>query len=184
MLQDWSGVDQDRAIGYIRECRSWDGAFGLLPGQEGHGGSTYCAVASLVLMNRLEDGLQSRQDLIRWCTSRQVGGMQGRPNKDEDTCYSFWIGATLCLLGHDDLLNHDKLRDFVWLCQTPYGGFAKFVGQKPDVLHSFYSTAYLSLSQRHFKSDDDSSNDIQLKELNCTLGICSERAALFGPLPP
>lgn len=60
------------------------------------GGSTFCAVASLVLMDRL-DSLTERQtkNLRRWCLFRQQSGFQGRPNKPVDTCYSFWVGATL-----------------------------------------------------------------------------------------
>lgn len=34
-------------------CQSYDGAFGLIPGYEGHAGSTYCALASLFTMNKL-----------------------------------------------------------------------------------------------------------------------------------
>ena len=190
MLDDWSGVDCDRAVAYIRACRSWDGAFALLPGQEGHGGSTFCAVASLVLMGRTEHVLDEspnnwRKDLIRWCVHRQVGGMQGRPNKDEDTCYSFWIGGTLRLLGRDDLLEHDRLRAYVMQCQTELGGFSKVVGAHPDVLHAFYSMAYLSFSQIHFVDREVGEPwKLKLKELNCTLGIAKERAALFGNLFP
>jgi geranylgeranyl transferase type-1 subunit beta len=185
ILNDWSGVDVEKAADYIQSCQSWDGAFALLPGQEGHGGSTFCATASLVLMNKLDEVLdqQSRKELIRWCCGRQVAGMQGRPNKAEDTCYSYWIGATMRLLGHDDLLDHQQLRGFVMQCQTKMGGFSKVIGAYPDILHAFYSTAYLSLSQRHF-TDDDEQHGIQLKDLNCTLGICQERAALFRPLFP
>lgn len=207
MLQDWSGVDVDRAVSYIQACRSYDGGFALIPGQEGHGGSTFCAVASLVLMNRLDVLLPSgddnnntptattrrsstadwRKDLIRWCVNRQVCGMQGRPNKDEDTCYSYWIGGTLkLLLAQDDtLLNHTKLRSFVLQCQTPMGGFGKYIGGHPDILHSFYSLAYLSLSQTHDNTCEvgcDSAH--MMKDLNCTLGICNDRAATFGPLFP
>jgi len=191
MLDDWSGVDCDKAVSYIRACRSWDGAFALLPGQEGHGGSTFCAVASLMLMGRMEEVLDSsshhnwRKDLIRWCVHRQVGGMQGRPNKDEDTCYSFWIGGTLRLLGKDALLDHDRLRAYVMECQTKMGGFSKTIGAYPDVLHSFYSLSYLSFSQAHFI--DKQGGDpwkVQIRELNCTLGIAKDRAALFGNLFP
>ena len=32
---------------------------------------------------------------------RQVGGFQGRVNKDPDTCYSFWVGASLKMLGDE-----------------------------------------------------------------------------------
>jgi geranylgeranyl transferase type-1 subunit beta len=35
--------------------------------------------------------------------------MQGRPNKLEDTCYSYWIGATLRLLARDDLLDQEGI---------------------------------------------------------------------------
>ena len=181
MLNDWSGVSIDKAVEYIRQCRSFDGAFALLPGQEGHGGSTFCAVASLVLMQKLDDVLDDewRKDLIQWCVSRQVGGMQGRPNKAEDTCYSYWIGGTLRLLGEDHLLSHQDLRGFVLQCQTKMGGFSKVIGTYPDLLHAYYSLAYLSLSQPYFED-----SDIQLKELNCTLGICRDVAAAFEPIFP
>lgn len=61
------------------------------------GGWTYCAIASLCLMGRLEEALSPRElDRIRrWCIMRQQSGFHGRPNKPVDTCYSFWVGATL-----------------------------------------------------------------------------------------
>ena len=202
LLNDWSGVDVDAATQYIKSCRSWDGAFALLPGQEGHGGSTFCAVASLVLMDKLDDvldgGKEWRKDLVRWCVHRQVGGMQGRPNKDEDTCYSYWIGGTLRLLGEDALLDHDALRKFVAKCESKRtGGFSKIVGAYPDLLHSYYSLCYLSNSQRYCGGEEKEGgggtgggaggggfDELNLKELNTTLGICMERAMLFEPVHP
>ena len=175
MLKDWSGVNVPAAVNYIQSCRSFDGAMGLLPGQEGHGGSTFCAVASLVLMHQLDNVLQHDNwynELIHWCVHRQVRGMQGRPNKDEDTCYSYWIGGTLQLLGMDHLLDHDQLRSFVFQCQTKMGGFSKVMGVYPDLLHAYYSLAYLSLSQQHLDS-------LHLRDVNCTLGIGNETAQSF-----
>ena len=183
MLQDWSGVDVARACAYIRNCRSWDGAFGLIPGQEGHGGSTFTAVASMVLMNQLDHIMDEewRSELIYWCIHRQVGGMQGRPNKAEDTCYSYWIGGTLRLLQADNLLNHEKLVSFVLQCQTPMGGFSKIKNAYPDVLHAYYSLAYLSLSQGASGYHDES---FSIKKLNCTLGIGDATAKVFEPNLP
>jgi prenyltransferase beta subunit len=77
----------------------------------------------------------------------------------------------------DGLLQHDKLRDFVFQCQTRMGGFSKMVGAFPDLLHAYYSLAYLSLSQRHL-------DDLGLKEFNCTLGISMDTAKQFEPLHP
>lgn len=61
------------------------------------GGWTYCAIASLCLMGRLEETLSRREldGIRRWCIMRQQSGFHGRPNKPVDTCYSFWVGATL-----------------------------------------------------------------------------------------
>lgn len=61
------------------------------------GGWTYCAIAALCLMGRLDEALSQRElDRIRrWCMMRQQSGFHGRPNKPVDTCYSFWVGATL-----------------------------------------------------------------------------------------
>lgn len=305
LLNDWSAINVDLAVEYITNCKSYDGAIALLPGQEGHGGSTFCAVASLVLMNRLDDVILStnwKHELIRWCISRQqsqptphaflpssssdandnnttiypVAGMQGRPNKVPDTCYSYWIGGTLYLLGYGHLLQQIPLRNFILTCQptmvlkrqeveigidkndeeqeeeeqekegsddleeeeeeqqqqqtkkdkkkkvvktmmtvqhntspmtvmTPqyFGGFAKIPTTVSDVLHSFYSLAWLSLSNKYeeemdmkdtdydeekeFQKSDDIHTKIRRQEqqlrrrhfplhaLNCTLGIRQDR---------
>jgi prenyltransferase beta subunit len=79
-------------------------------------------------------------------TRNNAAGMQGRPNKLEDTCYSYWIGGTLHLLHASHLLDGWALREYVLECQSPYGGFGKVLGAMPDLLHSFYSLAWLSLS--------------------------------------
>lgn len=67
------------------------------------GGSTFCALASLVLMNKLNDCFTPMQieKLKRWCLVRQKNGFQGRPNKPVDTCYSFWVGASLKVFAHE-----------------------------------------------------------------------------------
>ncbi|RKP03691.1 hypothetical protein CXG81DRAFT_23663 [Caulochytrium protostelioides] len=53
LLRDWRGLDVPRLVGRIARCRNpLDGAYGQVPGQESHGGSTFCAVAALVLIRR------------------------------------------------------------------------------------------------------------------------------------
>lgn len=96
ILDDWSAVNRDLATRYLLSCLSYEGAFGQNPGAEAHGGSTFCAVASLSLMGKLECLSESQLDRLRmWCLNRQTTGFNGRVNKPWDTCYSFWIGSTL-----------------------------------------------------------------------------------------
>lgn len=212
-------INIQSAAKYILSCITYEGSLGLTPGREGHGGSTFCGVASLYLMGVLDDVMQSperldwKEDLIRWCVMRQYSlpsenqnvinngydetgseaGMQGRPNKLEDTCYSYWIGGTLYLLGAAHLLDGWALREYVLKCQSPYGGFGKVVGAMPDLLHSFYSMAWLAISDEggcckdvfdddkegtQYKSDlqDQVADSIRhLSRLDCALGISAKR---------
>ncbi|THG98576.1 hypothetical protein EW145_g7401, partial [Phellinidium pouzarii] len=49
MLNDWSGVDVPRALGFVKRCITFEGGFGQTPGNEAQGGPTYCALATLAL---------------------------------------------------------------------------------------------------------------------------------------
>lgn len=143
-----SGIDVERATRYVLESRGFDGGFGLGPGQESHGGSTFTGLAALALMGTLRR-LPQPQRTVRWCVERQVGGFQGRPNKDEDTCYSFWIGGSLALLGAATLLQRAALSAFCLSCQfahPTFGGIAKHPDTRPDLLHTHYALCGLSLA--------------------------------------
>ncbi|KAK4769478.1 hypothetical protein SAY86_027628 [Trapa natans] len=156
MLEDWSGMNKEKAKDYILNCQSYDGGFGLTPSSESHGGATYCAVASLRLMGFIKDDVLHYNErdaiidvplLVDWSLQRQVidGGLQGRPNKPSDTCYAFWIGATLRILGGYKLVHEKSLRRFLLTCESEYGGFSKFPGELPDLYHSYYGLTAFSL---------------------------------------
>lgn len=164
MLNDWSGVNIDKVYEYILSCMTYEGGIALIPGAEAHGGSTYCGTASLALMNKLKDlDKDKRSSLISWCHQRQIGGYQGRTNKDGDTCYAFWVGATLTILdAFDDTDIESTLYFILNQCQFKTGGFAKFPSGSPDILHSFYSLCYISMAKY----------DKRLKRLVPALAIC------------
>ncbi|PVD19709.1 hypothetical protein C0Q70_20200 [Pomacea canaliculata] len=148
ILNDWSGVDTTKAVDYITKSISYEGAIGQGPGTEAHGGPTFCAVASLFLMNKLSSTLSAQQcaRLQRWCIMRQESGFQGRPNKPVDTCYSFWVGATLQLLGILDLTDFLFNRTFILSTQSSItGGLAKWIDNPPDPLHTYLGLCGLSL---------------------------------------
>ncbi|KAK8961980.1 Protein farnesyltransferase subunit beta [Platanthera guangdongensis] len=172
MLNNWTGMDKLCAREYILKCQSYDGGFSLVPGAESHGGATYCAVAALYLMGFVEvDALSKASQpyvidmplLVEWSLQRQSidGGFQGRVNKPSDTCYAFWVGAVLKLLGSYHFCNREALRIFLLSCQSKFGGFKKFPDIiYPDLYHSFYGYAALSLLE-----------ETGLKPLQVELGI-------------
>ncbi|KAF9955939.1 Geranylgeranyl transferase type-1 subunit beta [Mortierella alpina] len=172
ILNDWSGVNQATMLQYIRECQTYENGFSQSPHQEAQGGPSYCAVASLGLlgeealqdqMTMLRDesngedeeaferrkaraGFVDKEGLRRWCLQRQVTGFQGRINKATDTCYSFWVGGALAVMGSMDLVNYSCNRGYLMETQHKmFGGFGKWVGTYPDVLHSYMGIASLAL---------------------------------------
>lgn len=148
ILDDWSGMDTEKAAHYIKRSVTYEGAIGQGPYLEAHGGSTFCGVASLVLMQKLDSMFSAKElkKLRHWCVSRQLSGFQGRPNKPVDTCYSFWVGATLELLGAYRFVNSECNKAFLMDTQQPItGGFSKWPSHSPDALHAYFGVCGLSL---------------------------------------
>ena len=115
------------ALDFILNCQNNDGAFGLRPCEESHSGATYCAIASLSLLKKL-DFLPNKTKLIEFLVNRQVpwnpdrekgcvGGFQGRIGKYPDSCYSFWIGASLKILGYESFINKVSVKAYILNCQ-------------------------------------------------------------------
>jgi geranylgeranyl transferase type-1 subunit beta len=141
----FASIDVDRAVGYILRCRSYDGAFGLRPHGEGHGGSTFVAIASLDLLGKLDSISSTRAATLKWCMLNQGSGFVGRPNKAADSCYSWWVGATLKVLGGYGMTNVEGNRAFISSCESRQGGFAKYADVSAEILHAYFGTAGLAL---------------------------------------
>ncbi|CAJ0915143.1 2361_t:CDS:2, partial [Entrophospora sp. SA101] len=111
ILNDFSGINILKIVDYIKNSQSYDYGIGQGPGFESHGGSTYCAIAALSILDKIDEGLLSKDETIFWLLSRQENnGFQGRANKPEDTCYSFWIGASLKILKAFDFVDYKRNR--------------------------------------------------------------------------
>lgn len=176
MLGDWSGVDVPRAVAYVRSCLTYEGGIALVPGAEAHGGSCYTGVAALVLMGQLDAALGEfgKEALREWCYGRvhEAGGFNGRTNKDTDSCYSFWVGATMSMLGAFDDCDHAPTARFLLdQCQNARagrGGFSKAPELFQDPVHTFYSLCWLSMSG-HLPPGE------KLRTIDVRLATCSDR---------
>jgi geranylgeranyl transferase type-1 subunit beta len=100
--------------------------------------------------------LPEPEKLQHWLLSRQQtlqGGFNGRIEKTEDVCYSFWCGASLKILGIHHLISIPH--DVEWLldCQASIGGISKTPDDHPDVMHSYLALAALSLHAQEGESE-------------------------------
>ncbi|GIL78989.1 hypothetical protein Vretimale_100 [Volvox reticuliferus] len=90
-------------VQYVRACQTYEGGLGGEPGNEAHGGYTFCGIAALMLAGgpSLVQSTLNVPLLLHWLVHRQgsmEGGFNGRTNKLVDGCYSFWQGAVFPLL--------------------------------------------------------------------------------------
>lgn len=138
-----------KAADYILKCRNLDGGFGSVIGAESHAGQVFCCIAALSIARSLDKLSCEDVDLLSWwLAERQVdsGGLNGRPEKQADVCYSWWILSAMSILGTTDWIKRDKLATFILQCQDPDdGGIADRPDDMPDVFHTFFGIAGLSL---------------------------------------
>jgi len=143
-------IDVEKAALFVASCHNFDGGFGCIPGAESHAGQVFCCIGALSIAGYLHllQNDQSADLLSWWLSERQCdsGGLNGRPEKQADVCYSWWILSALAILGRIDWISKTKLRDFILQCQDDVdGGIADRPQDMPDVFHTFFGISGLSL---------------------------------------
>ena len=171
IINRMDAVDLAGAVDFIKRCKNFDGGYGSVPGNESHAGQVFTCVAALKLADAL-DTIDS--DLLCWwyaslnplilyyhsslkhpynvqlfrLAERQTasGGLNGRPEKLQDVCYSWWCLSALSILGKLHWIDQDKLKDFILDCQDEIdGGISDRPEDQVDIYHTFFGIAGLSL---------------------------------------
>uniref|UniRef100_A0A8C0XXD5 Geranylgeranyl transferase type-2 subunit beta n=1 Tax=Cyprinus carpio carpio TaxID=630221 RepID=A0A8C0XXD5_CYPCA len=136
-------INMDKAVGFVLSCMNFDGGFGCRPGSESHAGQIYCCTGFLSITGQLH---QVNADLLGWwLCERQLpsGGLNGRPEKLPDVCYSWWVLASLKIIGRIHWIDKAKLRSFILACQDEEtGGFADRPG---DMVSSLWNLSHTIL---------------------------------------
>ncbi|KAH0788388.1 geranylgeranyl transferase type-1 subunit beta-like protein [Histomonas meleagridis] len=157
-------IDVEKSIEYLLDCQTYEGGFAHQPGDEAHGGATYCAIAALDLWDAL-DRIRDKKMLAYWLSQRQDDGFNGRTHKLTDTCYSFWIGSPLKVLGwYDDIVDKERLIAFIMSnYKEDSGMFRPNLQSDPDIIHTHFSL--LGLSMAGFPG---------MEEIDPALGFCKK----------
>ena len=118
----------------------------MRPGAESHAGQIFTCVATLAIAGRLD--MVNVDKLGKWLSERQIagGGLNGRPEKKEDVCYSWWVLASLEMISRTHWIDGEKLVSFILSCQDlENGGISDRPGDMVDVWHTCFGIAGLSL---------------------------------------
>jgi len=150
-------VDLDAAAGFVLSCQNFDGGFGARPGDETHAGQVFVCVGALDILGKAagaalgQPPLADRLDADRlgwWLCERQTpgGGLNGRPQKLQDVCYTWWVLSSLSMMGKLHWVHRDSLVQFILDCQDPIdGGISDRPDDEVDIFHTFFGVAGLSL---------------------------------------
>jgi len=149
LRQPLGGEARARAAAFVRSCGNFDGGFGATPGGESHAGQIFTALAALRLAQPAQplcaDGGGA---LGAWLAARQLacGGLNGRPEKQPDVCYSWWVLSSLALLRRRHWVEARALAGFILEAQDgEKGGIADRGEDEADVYHTFFGVAGLAL---------------------------------------
>ena len=143
-----STIERVKLREWIGRCRNWDGGYAPAPELESHAAYTFCAIGALCLSGGMGLSDEEVTKTAWWLAERQTphGGFNGRPEKAPDVCYSWWILASLQMLGKAHWVDKDALRMFVLKAQDEEdGGISDRPGFAADVFHTFFGLAALSL---------------------------------------
>ncbi|KAK5107462.1 hypothetical protein LTR62_001260 [Meristemomyces frigidus] len=143
-------IDVKAATAHIKACQNFDGAFGVAPGAESHSGQVFTCCGALAIAGELDShlGEAGKDRLGAWLSERQLpsGGLNGRPEKLVDVCYSWWVVSSLAMIDRLHWIDKQKLTAFILQCQDPEeGGIADRPGDMVDVFHTVFGIAGLSL---------------------------------------
>ena len=118
LLNSLNLVDVNKAVDHIKACANFDGGYGVCPGAESHAGQVFACVGALVIANRLD--LVEKDRLGGWLSERQLssGGLNGRPEKLEDVCYSWWVLSSLAMIGKLAWIDRKRLITYILRCQV------------------------------------------------------------------
>ena len=159
-------IDLESLQEFILSRLNVNGGFCSRVLDEAHLGFTFCAIASLKLLeypieklNKTRSWLFRRQisypDLLysdinyKYFKKLDTGGFNGRENKLGDTCYSWWCTGSLYLMLSANLshLNLHQAALFLLNCtqNNVIGGFSSTSESTPDPMHSCLALASLAL---------------------------------------
>ncbi|PVH37179.1 hypothetical protein PAHAL_6G262600 [Panicum hallii] len=113
-----------------------------------HPESVFCCVGTLAITGSLH---HIDRDLLGWwLCERQCkdGGLNGRPEKLADVCYSWWVLSSLIMIDRVHWIDKEKLTKFILNCQDKdNGGISDRPDNAVDIYHTYFGVAGLSLME-------------------------------------
>ncbi|XP_053455535.1 geranylgeranyl transferase type-2 subunit beta-like isoform X2 [Nycticebus coucang] len=145
-------IDVNKVVEYVQSLQKEDGSFAGDIWGEIDTRFSFCAVATLALLGKLDAiNVEKAIEFVLSCMNFD-GGFGCRPGSESHAgqiyyvCYSWWVLASLKIIGRLHWIDREKLHSFILACQDEEtGGFADRPGDMVDPFHTLFGIAGLSL---------------------------------------
>ena len=137
---------EDVCFSKLRHLGSHSEGFSIKTFGSAHGALTYCWIGNFLFIDSRKKKIKLFLGIKNWINSRQnffMFGFSGRLGKIPDSCYNFWIGASLIFLNIK--LNNLLENSSVFCNDKIFNLFSDRCGKTSDPYHMCYSICGLAI---------------------------------------
>jgi len=155
-LEDSNGVDLERIVAYIKSLQREDGSFAGDQAGEIDTRFSFCALASLHFLGRLDAvDVEKAIEYIVSCYNFD-GGFGTRPGSESHSGQVYCCLGVLAICGCLELIDVDRTGEWLAERQCPSGGLCGRPEKLPDVCYSWWVLASLAIIDKLHWVDKDS----------------------------
>lgn len=142
-------INIDKCVNYIKTLQQENGCFFGDKWGEVDTRFSFCALASLKLLNRLEAiNLEKAVQFIMNCNNQIDGGFGSKPGSESHAAYVYCCVGSLSLAGRIDLVDAEQLGWWLSERQLPSGGLNGRPEKLPDLCYSWWCLSSMKMINR------------------------------------
>lgn len=144
-------IDIDRCVDYIKSLQKEDGCFTGDKWGEVDTRFSFCALATLELLNRLNDiNLEKAVEFVLACNNEIDGGFGSKPGSESHSAYVYCCVGSLAIANQLDRIDKEQLGWWLSERQLPSGGLCGRPEKLPDLCYSWWCLAsMMMINQMH-----------------------------------
>lgn len=142
-------INVDKCVQYIRSLQQEDGSFFGDNWGEVDTRFSFCALAALKLLDRMQNvNLDRATEFVMRCNNQIDGGFGSKPGSESHTAYVYCCVGSLALVNKLHLLDADHLGWWLSERQLPSGGLNGRPEKLPDLCYSWWCLSSMQMISR------------------------------------
>lgn len=139
----------DKCVGYIKSLQQPDGSFFGDKWGEVDTRFSFCALATLTLLNRMDAiNVDKAADFVMSCNNQIDGGFGSKPGSESHAAYVYCCVGSLALTNRLHLIDSDQLGCWLSERQLPSGGLNGRPEKLPDLCYSWWCLSSMKMINR------------------------------------